>query len=41
MKKKPDLFFVLTFVLGMSVVVSGYTLYEPNPEMVASQVIIR
>ena len=41
MKKKPDLLIVLMFVLGMGVVVSGYTLNEPDPEMVASQFTIR
>jgi len=41
MKKKPDLLIVLMFVLGMGVVVSGYTLDEPDPEMVASQFTIR
>ena len=41
MKKKPDLLLVLMFVLGMGVVVSGYTLDEPDPEIVASQFTIR
>ncbi len=41
MKKKPDVLVVLMFVLGMGVVVSGYTLDEPDPEMVASQFTIR
>ncbi len=41
MKKKPDLLIVLMFILGMGVVVSGYTLDEPDPEMVANQFTIR
>jgi len=41
MKKKPDLLVVLMFIVGMGVVVSGYTLDQPDPEMVASQFSIR
>lgn len=41
MKKKPDLLLVLVFVFGLGVVASGYTLTEPDPEMVASQFSIR
>ncbi|MDX1693672.1 MAG: hypothetical protein R3208_07890 [Ketobacteraceae bacterium] len=41
MKKKPDLLMVLVFVFGLGVVASGYTLTEPDPEMVASQFSIR
>jgi len=41
MKKKPDFLVVLMFILGMGVVVSGYTLGETDPEMVASQFTIR
>jgi len=41
MKKKPDFLLVLMFILGMGVVVSGYTFDEPDPEIVASQFVIR
>jgi hypothetical protein len=41
MKRKPDLLLVLMFVLGLGVVVSGYTFEDPDPELVASQFNIR
>jgi len=40
-KRKPDLLMILMFVLGMGVVVSGYTLGQADPEKVASQFTIR
>lgn len=41
MKKKPDLLMILVFVFGLGVVVTGYTLTEPDPELVANQFSIR
>ena len=39
MKKKPDLLIILAFVFGFGVLVSSYTMGQPDPQRVAAEIL--
>jgi len=39
MKKKPDLLLVLAFVFGFGVLISSYTMGQPDPQRVAAEIL--